>query len=71
MMSTEQYKDILTTDYQREIDQLKASLIEMRRYARHSLSCDIRSMKAECSCGFEKVVIEYDKLKSQHKFLGE
>lgn len=36
-----------------------AMMQELRKYSRHNLSCDIKSMKAECDCGFAKIADEY------------
>jgi hypothetical protein len=39
-------------------DILLQRLKQMRTYSRHNLSCDVFSMKAECSCGFSKLLHE-------------
>jgi hypothetical protein len=42
-------------------EELECKIIDLqklRKFARHNYSCDIFSMKAECDCGFSKLLYE-------------
>lgn len=47
-------------DKDKRIEQLEKALRELRKNSMHNHTCDIMSMDAECSCGFNKAVELYN-----------